>query len=71
MTALSKLMALLKNGSKDRITDKKVEAIILEVNPNAEVSDKVINDIQTLINNSATENGNKDITYSTLLKLFR
>lgn len=70
MTALSKLMALLKNGSKDRITDKKVEAIILEVNPNAEVSDKVINDIQTLINNSATENGNKDITYSTLLKLF-
>ncbi len=69
LTALSKLFALIKNGSKEDVSTDTVEDMIKDANPDAEVSDKVINDVKDLINESATENGNEDVTYSTLLKL--
>lgn len=69
LTALSKLIALIKNGSKDDVTSDTVESIIKDTNPDADVSDKLINDIKDLINNSASEDGNSDLTYSQLLKL--
>lgn len=69
LSALSKLISLIKNGSEQDVSSNTVETLIADTNPDADVSDKVINDISKLINESAGENGNEDITYSTLLKL--